>query len=74
MSWNENFDWIGKNYDKLLKDFRNKWVAVLDCKVVASGDSLSSLKKKMKKEHPEKFEEIAFEFITDRRCPDFDSG
>lgn len=74
MGKEESFKWIGENYEELVKSFRNKWIAVLDCKVIGSADSLTKLKEKMKKEHKDRFDEIVFEFITDRRFPDWDSG
>jgi len=74
MGYDENFDWIGKNYKELVKKYRDKWIAVLDCKVVGFDESLEKLKKKMKAEYPDKFDEIVFEFITDKKFPDWDSG
>ncbi|MCD6381756.1 MAG: hypothetical protein J7L43_02145 [Candidatus Aenigmarchaeota archaeon] len=74
MAWKENFDWIGKNYGNLVKEYKDKWIAVLDKKVIGVADSLEKLKKMVKNKSKDRLEEIAFEFITDKKFPDFDSG
>lgn len=64
----EDFRWIGKNYDNLIKNYNNKWVAVLDEQVIGSDKSLNSLKKRFKDK------DCVFEFITDKKFPSWDSG
>jgi hypothetical protein len=70
----KNSKWIGKNYIELTKKYNNKWIAVIDEKVVASDISLEKLRKKIEKEYKEKSDEAVYEFITDKKFPSFDTG
>ena len=70
----ENFDWIGKNYDELAKRYGDRWIAVLDKKVIADDDSLEKLKKRVKEMVGERFDEVVFEFVTKKTMPDWDAG
>jgi len=59
-------DTHSKNFNKLLKSFRNKWVAVSDDygKVFASGNTLATILKKIKDQHNVKvFRVIPFDMI-----------
>ena len=40
---NPSMMWIFKNYPKLMRDYPDKWIAVKDSKVVASGSELEPL-------------------------------
>ena len=70
----KNFKWIGKNYNMLVKKYNDKWIAVLNERVVESGSSLEPLKNKMRKKYGEAFDDIVFEFITNKKFPSFDTG
>ncbi|MEM7826706.1 MAG: DUF5678 domain-containing protein [Candidatus Aenigmatarchaeota archaeon] len=64
----KDFKWIGKHYDDLVKNYNNKWIAVLNEKVIESDKSLTSLKKRIKDKG------CVFEFITDKKFPSWDKG
>jgi len=70
----KNSRWIGKNYVELTKKYNNKWIAVIDEKVVACDASLERLRKKVEEEYKEKSRDAAYEFITDKKFPGFDTG
>ena len=46
-----NYEWFLKND---LRDYSGKWLAIIDKKVVASGDNVNQIIQKVKKEHPNK--------------------
>jgi hypothetical protein len=71
-----NFKWIGSHYEELTKKYNNKWVAVLGEKVVESDTSATALKMKVDKRYREEKERIRgviFEFVTDKKFPEFDN-
>ena len=37
--------WIFTNYDKLARQYANKWIAVVNKRVVTSGNSISAVKR-----------------------------
>ncbi len=45
----EDLKWLNQNYLEVEKNFRNKIVAILNKKIVASGDKLSQVTEKLGK-------------------------
>jgi len=45
----EDLKWLNQNYLEIEKEFRNKIVAILDKKIVASGDKLGQVTEKLGK-------------------------
>ena len=39
----ENNKWVGHNYERLVKEYNDKWVAVLDMQVIDSDKDLRTL-------------------------------
>jgi hypothetical protein len=70
-----NFKWVSSHYEELTKRFNNRWIAVLDEKVIESDDSATSLKMKLDrkyKEDKERLKSVVLDFITDKKFPDLD--
>jgi hypothetical protein len=61
----ENMAWLTSMYDKLRKEYRNKYVAVLNKKVVVTSANLGELRKALN-EYPAA-EVAAVSYITEKR-------
>jgi len=61
-----NSRWLREHYEDLKKSFRDEWVAVLNCEVVDSDKDLRALVDRLRKKYPEKYGEIAIEFVTEK--------
>ena len=55
-----NRQWIFEHYNELARKFSDKWIAVFNRKVVASGDSISEVEKIAKKKVGEKCLPVTF--------------
>lgn len=62
--YEENVKWISKHYEELKKRFRDEWVAVLKEAVVDHDRELARLVERLRKKHPEAYNEIAVEYVT----------
>ncbi len=56
----ENRQWIFEHYNELTQNFADKWIAVFNGKVVASGNSISEVEKIAKKKIGEKCLPVTF--------------
>ncbi len=62
--YEENVKWLSKHYEELKKRFRDEWVAVLKEAVVDHDRELARLVERLRKKHPEAYNEIAVEYVT----------
>jgi len=62
--YEENVKWLSKHYEELKKKFRDEWVAVLKGAVVDHDRELARLVERLRKKHPEAYNEIAVEYVT----------
>lgn len=60
----QNDKWLNENYDKLKADYNNQWVAILNESVIAHDADLKLLVKKLKKQYPNTYNQIAVEYVT----------
>jgi phage FluMu gp28-like protein len=60
----QNDKWLNENYDKLKADYNNQWVAILNKTVIAHDADLKLLVKKLKKQYPSTYNQIAVEYVT----------
>lgn len=70
-----NFKWISTHYAELTKKYNNKWIAVLDEKVIENAESATALKIKTDKKYKEDkgmLNAVVIDFITDKKFPSFD--
>ncbi len=64
-----NNRWILENYDKLSKDYRNQWIAVLSGNVVDKDVDIRKLVERLKTQHTTVYSEIAVEYMTPPEFP-----
>jgi len=62
--YEENAKWISKHYEKLKKKFRDEWVAAFDSATVDHDRELNKLVKRLRKNYPKDYSEIAVEYVT----------
>ncbi len=62
---NEDFLWLSKNTPLLQKKYGERWIAIINKKVVSSGDDAKRAYNEAKKKFPEK--EPLLDFIPKRR-------
>jgi len=62
--YEENSRWIRERYDELKKRFVGEWVAVLEGKIVDHDKDLKSLVKRLRGKYPDRYEQIAVEYIA----------
>ena len=60
----ENNKWVGHNYERLVKKYNDKWVAVLDMQVIDSDKDLQTLVSRLRKELDGKYSEAAIEYVS----------
>jgi len=60
----ENNKWVGHNYDRLIKEYNDKWVAVLDMQVIDSDKDLQTLVSRLRKKLDGKYPEAAIEYVS----------
>jgi hypothetical protein len=60
----QNDTWLNDNYDKLKADYNNQWVAILNKSVIGHDGDLKVLVKRLKKQYPNTYNQIAVEYIT----------
>jgi hypothetical protein len=59
-----NAKWISANYERLKKHYKNQWIAVLNKSVTDHDTDFNELVKRLKSRFPQKYNEIALEYIT----------
>jgi ribosomal protein L20 len=64
--YEENAKWISRHYEKLKREYRDEWVAVLNGGVVDSDHELSKLVERLRRKYPENYNEIAAEYVTSK--------
>lgn len=64
--WEENDEWISRNYSALVKEYNRKWIAVKDKKVVASRMSFNKLLNTLNKSKL-KTPDMEIRYITDEK-------
>jgi hypothetical protein len=62
---NEDFLWLGRNMSSLQKDFEERWIAVVDKRVVGFGEDAKEAYGKAKQKFPNK--EPLLNFIPKRK-------
>ena len=62
---NEDFLWLGRNMSALQKDFEERWIAVVDKRVVGFGEDAKEAYSKAKQKFPDK--EPLLNFIPKRK-------
>ncbi|MGQ9723286.1 MAG: DUF5678 domain-containing protein [Candidatus Jordarchaeum sp.] len=62
--YEENTKWASRHYEELKKKYVDEWIAVLNETVVDHDRDLSRLVKRLRKNYPENYNEIAMEYIT----------
>jgi len=62
---NQDFLWLGKNALNLQKEFEEKWIAIIDKKVVASSKDAKEVYIKAKQKFPNK--EPLLDFIPKKK-------
>jgi len=62
---NEDFLWLGRNMSSLQKDFEERWIAVVDKRVVGFGEDAKEAYSKAKQKFPNK--EPLLNFIPKRK-------
>ena len=60
----KNSKWLGHNYSRLTKKYNDKWVAVLDRKVIDSDANLRVLVTRLKKSLGRRYDEASIEYVT----------
>ena len=60
----ENNKWVGHNYERLVKKYNDKWVAVLDMQLVDSDKDLQTLVSRLRKELDGKYSEAAIKYVS----------
>lgn len=58
--------WVVKQWERLKTEYGNKFIAVLDCKVIAHHESMKSLMEIVDKKVPDKKDFVTTEFINIR--------
>jgi hypothetical protein len=60
----ENDDWLSVHYDELKNVYDNQWVAVLRNSVIDHDADYKQLKKRLRQQYSQKYNEIATEYLT----------
>jgi hypothetical protein len=60
----QNDTWLNDNYDKLKADYNNQWGAILNKSGLGHDGDLKVLVKRLKKQYPNTYNQIAVEYIT----------
>ena len=58
-----NVEWLKENYDRLKKEYDNRWVVIQDGKVVKSASTFDEIMKTVRKHDPNK---ILVEYIQSK--------
>jgi len=59
----KNIEWLKENYDRLKKDYDNRWVVIQNGKVVESASTFEEIMKTVRKRDPNK---ILVEYIQSK--------
>lgn len=59
-----NREWVDTNYERLTKEYVNRWVAVLDRSVIDSDIDLQKLSKRLRGKLKDRYAELAIEYVT----------
>jgi Zn-finger nucleic acid-binding protein len=62
--YEENAKWVSKHYEHLKKKFREEWVAAFETAIVDHDRELDKLVKRLRKNYPKDYNEIAVEYVT----------
>jgi hypothetical protein len=60
----ENDDWLIVHYDELKNVYDNQWVAVLRNSVIDHDADYKQLKKRLRQQYSQEYNEIATEYLT----------
>jgi hypothetical protein len=60
----ENDDWLSVHYDELKNLYDNQWVAVLRNSVIDHDADYKQLKKRLRQQYSQEYNEIATEYLT----------
>lgn len=62
----EDTKWIIEHFDSIKKRYNGKFIAVLNCKVVAHHKDIEALMEIIESKYPEEIEYISTEFISEK--------
>ena len=62
--YEENAKWVSRHYEELKEKYIDEWIAVLNEAVVDHDQDLGKLVKRLRKNYPENYNEIAIEYVT----------
>lgn len=63
----ENMNWLNKHYEKLKKQYPDKYVAVFDKKVVDHDSDLSTLVRRLETNYAKESNKIAVKYVTTKK-------
>ncbi len=61
-----NSKWIDKNYEKLTRQYNNRWIAVLDKEVIDSDRDLDKITARLRKRLGNKYSAAVVEYISSK--------
>jgi len=64
LKYEENMKWVSKHYEELKRKYMDEWIAVLNETVVDHDHNLNKLVKRLRKNYPMDYNEIAIEYVT----------
>jgi intergrase/recombinase len=62
----ESHKWIDENRSRLIREYNNRWISVLDRTVIDSDSELDRLTERLRKRLAHKYQEVVIEYISDK--------
>jgi hypothetical protein len=60
----ENSRWVGRNHARLVRKYNDKWVAVLDKRVIDSDKNLKTMVSRLRRTLGDRYSEVSIQYIT----------